>query len=167
MKKCLVLVVLLSLTGVFGVYAATPDVLAFTIGAVPNFEFAQKQIEAGYSFGVDVSFNDAFFGGFKFIDLSNINLNVINLSVEPIDRLRIDTYVGASTAASPTASTTNLAFGAGVGFQAFNNADSSQGFFSSFTVKLIWLATSADKDIPFSIRNGGSVSVGLETQIGF
>ena len=166
MKKGLILVVLVSITGVFGVSAAAPKVLAFTIGAAPNFEFAQKQISAGYYFGVDVSFNETFFGGFKFIDLTAMNLNLINLSVEPVDRLRIDTYVGAATVAAGASPTTNMAFGADVGFQAFNNADSSQGFFSSFTVKLMWLATSAAKGLPFSMQNGGGLSIGLETQIG-
>lgn len=119
------------------------------IGGLAFSAFAQK---ADY-----FTFNDSFTGGFKFRNISGTNLNVMNITVIPADKLGISLFTGATTGAGASP-----AFGLGVNYDIFAK---KSALFAKMALYFDWLASSTAGS-PFDVAKGGVAVFGFKTQVG-
>lgn len=153
MKKVLVLVLLLAVA-VGGVFAEKADYFTFTMGAGSGYNITGSAVTAGTVFGVDYTFNDTFTGGFKFYDVAGNNLQLINMTVTPADKMNLSLYSGVLGA--------DAAFGVGFGYDIFTK---KSALFSKLSINVDWLATSGAVGT-YDVANGGVILFGLRTQVG-
>jgi hypothetical protein len=136
-------------------FAQKADYFTFTVGSGAGYNINTQVVSSETLFGIDYTFNDSFTGGFKFRNISGTNLNVMNITVIPMDKLGISLYTGAIPAGSP-------AFGLGVNYDIFAK---KSALFAKMAIYLDWLATSTAGS-PFDVAKGGVVLFGLKTQVG-
>ncbi len=153
MKKVIAVMVFFVVLTV-GVFAEKADYFTFTMGAGSGYDITGSAVVAGTVFGIDYTFNDAFTGGFKYYAVAGNNLQLINMSVAPADKMALSLYSGALGASA--------AFGVGFGYDIFTK---KSALFSNLSINVDWLAT-ATAASPYDIASGGVVLFGLRTQVG-
>ena len=137
-------------------FAQKADYFTFTVGSGAGYNINTQVVSSETLFGIDYTFNDSFTGGFKFRNISGTNLDVMNITVIPMDKLGISLYTGATT------TVVSPAFGLGVNYDIFAK---KSGLFAKMAIYLDWLATSTAGS-PFDVAKGGVVLFGLKTQVG-
>lgn len=153
MKKVFLSVLLLGGLAL-SVFAQKADYFTFTVGSGAGYNINTQAVVSETIYGFDYTFNDSFTGGFKFLNISGTNLNLMNITVIPVDKLGISLYTGV-TGASP-------AFGLGVNYDIFAK---KSALFAKMAVYLDWFASS-NAGSTFDIANGGAVIFGIKTQVG-
>ncbi|MCA1950472.1 MAG: hypothetical protein LDL24_07855 [Treponema sp.] len=154
MKKVVISVFLFGCLA-FAAFAQKADYFTFTVGSGAGYNINTQVVISESLFGIDYTFNDSFTGGFKFRNISGTNLNVMNITVIPVDKLGITLYTGAIPGGSP-------AFGLGVNYDIFAK---KSGLFAKVALYFDWLASSTAGS-PFDIAKGGVVLFGIKTQVG-
>ena len=155
MKK-IVLILIVALFAASGLFAAGPDYFAFEIGAGGGFDVNTGDVVAGNSMGFYYSFNDTFSGGFSFNTVDGNDVDMVTISVSPIENL----YISMDTGQIDDGVTTALGFGAGFGYDFFAK---KSGLFTSLGLYFNWFAGNAGV---YDIANGGVMAFGLKTRVG-
>ncbi len=155
MKKIIVLLVLLSVL-TMGAFAEQADYFTFTMGSGSGYDIVGSNIIGGTVFGVDYTFNSGFTGGFKYFSIDGNDIQVINMTMVPADKMTLSVYSGTEAlTADPTV-------GMGFGYEIFSKKDA---LFSSLTINIDWFATTPAAST-YDIADGGVILFGLRTQVG-
>lgn len=149
MKKALLIIAILFLVFA-GASAESPDTFAFEIQTGASWAPGTGSVSSLMSFGFAYSFNETFSAGFNFYSNPSA-FSLLHMGVNLGD-MQFRLYSGIHYG--------DIAYGLGFGYDFFSRKDT---IFASLGLYVDWLATAGS---PFSVSDGGLLTIGLKTKLG-